>query len=261
MSSLNPASWTPYLWLLVINLTALFPPLLIANEPVTVKSGLYQTAVTELYTSEGCSSCPPADRWLKQLIKVPSTELNNLALAFHVDYWDYIGWTDIYANPTYTNRQRHLARMNQQNSIYTPEFFVNGSEARGTQSVINKIQSSNKVLSKVDLELTFQQQNNDISINLSSKLDPKRYYLVRFVVYENNLSSRVEKGENAGKNLHHHRVVRYLSPKKTLTAEITHRIKINPEWNINQLGVGAFALSKSGHHVQAVSGLLTPSLK
>jgi len=259
MSSLNPTRWIPYLWLLAISLTALFPSLLIANEPVTVKSGLYQTAVIELYTSEGCSSCPPADRWLNQLTKVPSNELDKLILAFHVDYWDYIGWKDSYANPAFTNRQRHLARLNQQNSVYTPEFFVNGSEARGTQSVVNKIQSSNKALSTIDMKLTFQQQNNNIVINLSSQFEPEGLTLVRFVVYENNLSSQVERGENTGKNLHHQRVVRYLSPKKTLKPEITHHIKIKSEWSVNQLGVGAFALSQSGHHLQAVSGLLTPS--
>jgi len=88
-----------------------------------------------------------------------------------VDYWDYIGWKDIYARPSFTNRQRHLARLNQQKSIYTPEFFVNGSEARGTQSVVNKTQLSNKVLSTVDMELTSQQQKNNIVINLSSKFD------------------------------------------------------------------------------------------
>ena len=258
MSSFNPVSRGRYLWLLAISLTALFSPLLIANEPVTVKSGLYQTAVIELYTSEGCSSCPPADRWLNQLTKVPSNELDKLILAFHVDYWDYIGWKDIYANPAFTNRQRHLARLNQQNSVYTPEFFVNGSEARGTQSVVNKIQSSNKVLSTIDMELTLQQQNNNIVISLASKFDPTILNLVRFVVYENNLSSNVEKGENAGKNLHHQRVVRYLSPKKTLKPESSHSIQIKPEWNVNQLGVGAFVQSKSGRHIQAVSGLLTP---
>ncbi|MCP4075983.1 MAG: DUF1223 domain-containing protein [Gammaproteobacteria bacterium] len=257
MSSLYPASWAHYLWLLGISLTALFSPQLSANEAVTVKSGLYQTAVIELYTSEGCSSCPPADRWLNQLTKVPSNELDKLVLAFHVDYWDYIGWKDIYARPSFTNRQRHLARLNQQKSIYTPEFFVNGSEARGTQSVVNKTQLSNKVLSTVDMELTFQQQKNNIVINLSSKFDPELLAFVHFVVYENNLSSQVKRGENAGKHLQHQQVVRYLSPKKSLTPEITHNIKIQPEWNLNQLGVGAFALSKSGPHIQAVSSQLT----
>lgn len=258
MSSLKPIYWAKYLWLFVISLTALLAQSLLASEAITVKSGVYQTAVIELYTSEGCSSCPPADRWLNQLTKIPTKELNKLILAFHVDYWDYIGWKDIFANPAHTNRQRHLARLNQQNSVYTPEFFVNGLEARGTQRVINKIQSTNKILSTIDLALTFQQQDNKILLTLSSQFDPEFLKFVRFVVYENNLSSQVEKGENAGKNLHHQQVVRYLSPKKTLKSKISHQIKIKPEWNVSQLGVGAFVQSKSGTHFQAVSSLLTP---
>ncbi|NNE62941.1 MAG: DUF1223 domain-containing protein, partial [Gammaproteobacteria bacterium] len=68
-----------------------------ASETITVNSQSNKTAVVELYTSEGCSSCPPADRWLEALIATASGELDVLALAFHVDYWDYIGWKDRFA--------------------------------------------------------------------------------------------------------------------------------------------------------------------
>lgn len=238
--------------LLIISLQLTWISTISANEPITVSSGKYQTAVFELYTSEGCSSCPPADRWFNELVKIPENELDVLALAFHVDYWDYIGWKDKYANPAYTNRQRHLARMNQQSSIYTPEFFVNGTEARGTRSVVQKILSSNRVLSNVDLELTLQQQNNNILINLSSQFDPERTQLVRFVVFENHLSSDVKRGENAGRQLHHQQVVRYLSPKKELQTEISHSIMLKPEWKQANLGIGALVSAKNGDYLQAV---------
>lgn len=246
--------------LLLISLLALLTPPLLANEAVSVKSGKYQTAVLEFYTSEGCSSCPPADQWLNQLIQLPQTELDVLALAFHVDYWDYIGWKDKFANPAYTNRQRHLARLNQQSSVYTPEFFVDGIEARGTRSVLDKIQISNKTLSTVQLELTLQEKNNNILLTLASQFSSDHQPpLVRFVVYENHLRSNVIRGENAGSELHHQRVVRFLGPKKTLQPEISQSITIKPQWNKGQLGIGALILSSDGDYLQAVYSPLNPS--
>jgi len=94
---------------------------LYAAEILSVVSSPQQTAVVELYTSEGCSSCPPADQWLEALIEVPKEELDVLALAFHVDYWDYLGWQDRFGSAKHTHRQRRLGANNQQRSIYTPE--------------------------------------------------------------------------------------------------------------------------------------------
>ena len=79
-----------------------------AVEKITTLSNGQQTALVELYTSEGCSSCPPADRWFQALIELPREEVDVLALAFHVDYWDYLGWKDRFGSPKNTSRQRHL---------------------------------------------------------------------------------------------------------------------------------------------------------
>lgn len=246
----GPRFWSVILLSLVIS------PIL-ANEPVTVNSGKNQTALLELYTSEGCSSCPPADRWFNQLIKVSANELDVLALSFHVDYWDYIGWKDIYANPAYTTRQRRLARINQQSTVYTPEFFVNGIEARGTQSVLEKISSTNKLESDVGLKLSFHQQKNKILLQLSSEFDSKQNPLVRFVVYENNLTSDVKRGENAGKTFNHQRVVRFLSPRQKLQPEISYSINVDSQWNVQNLGVAALVQTKNGEFLQTVYSQLS----
>jgi len=76
-----------------------------------IKSGETKASVVELYTSEGCSSCPPADKFLSRLGKTEESDMI-IPLAFHVDYWDYIGWKDPYANANYTQRQRVVARIN-----------------------------------------------------------------------------------------------------------------------------------------------------
>jgi len=83
-----------------------------AADPIVVNSGERQTAVLELYTSEGCSSCPPADRWLSTLVGTAQPELDVLALAFHVDYWNYLGWKDRFSSADYTKRQRELGANN-----------------------------------------------------------------------------------------------------------------------------------------------------
>ena len=80
--------------------------------------------VVELYTSQGCSSCPPADAYLEELAQEPGV----IALALHVDYWDYLGWKDEFANPDFTDRQKTYATANGSNTIYTPQMVVAGTD-------------------------------------------------------------------------------------------------------------------------------------
>ena len=99
--------------------------------------------VVELYTSQGCSSCPPADEYLGELAKEPGV----IALALHVDYWDYIGWTDQFGSPKYTARQKAYARAGGSNTIYTPQMIVagvdriEGSNPEMVEGAIRKQQS------------------------------------------------------------------------------------------------------------------------
>lgn len=223
-----------------------------AESSFTVHSQPTRTAVLELYTSEGCSSCPPADQWLTQLVQLPQSELDVLALAFHVDYWDYIGWKDRFANPAYSNRQRHLARINQQDSVYTPEFFVNGSEMRGTRRIIEKLQTINQIPSSIELSLTIQPRNQAIELELDNQSSLQSPLLVRFVVFEDQLASDVKHGENAGRKLNHERVVRHFSSPQTLAPRQHYRIEIPADWNLRQLGVGALVESPDGEYLQAV---------
>lgn len=237
---------------ILLLLTICLLPSASADQHTVVKSGSHQTALLELYTSEGCSSCPPADRWLNKLVNEQDSGLDVLALAFHVDYWDYIGWTDEYADPAYTQRQRHLARINRQSTIYTPEFFVNGVEARGTNSIVTMIQSSNNTLSELELELKLTRHDKNTAIQLNCDCRSKDAQVVQFVVFENNLSSDVERGENAGRQLRHQRVVRYLSPAIPLKPENTQTIAIESQWNSQNLGYGAIVKTTRGDYVQSI---------
>lgn len=102
-----------------------------AMEPVNYESTDTQVRLIELYTSEGCYSCPPADDWIRKLKTDKRLWKEFVPTAFHVDYWDYIGWKDPFASADNTRRQHHYASVLGMRTVYTPGFFLNGKEWRG----------------------------------------------------------------------------------------------------------------------------------
>ena len=227
----------------------------IAAEPITVKSTQSRTAVVELYTSEGCSSCPPADRWLKELVSTQDDRLNLLALAFHVDYWNYLGWKDRFSDASYTSRQRLLGANNQQRTIYTPEFFVDGMETRGASKLLGRIQQANQQTAALELELKVSRDGNQLNLQLHSPCNRSTIGAVhhRYFVYENALATQVEAGENRGEYLKHEQVVRYMSKARPLNQDNRYQINIDPDWNPANIGVAVVATSPGNqHYLQAV---------
>jgi hypothetical protein len=99
--------------------------------PLQLDSGARQVTLLELFTSQGCSSCPPAERWLNGLVDDDDLWTEVVPVAFHVDYWDYLGWQDPYAATAYDERQRDYARAGRASTVYTPGFFSNGRDWRG----------------------------------------------------------------------------------------------------------------------------------
>ncbi|MBO6898876.1 MAG: DUF1223 domain-containing protein [Shimia sp.] len=159
--------------------------------------------VVELYTSQGCSSCPPADAYFhKQL----SGRDDVIALAFHVDYWDYIGWKDIHADPAYTQRQHTYARAAGHRSVYTPQMIVNGKDhVVGTHpnKVEGLIKTHLKGSSAVDLSIT--REGNQLRIKASaSKQAPMQVHVIRYKEAE---KVSIKRGENAGRVLTYSNIV------------------------------------------------------
>ena len=109
----------------LIYLLTLVSPLAFSQSFISENS---QVRLIELYTSEGCSSCPPADNWLSSLKDEPGLWSRFIPVAFHVDYWDYIGWKDSFAQASFTQRQRQYGQQNNLSSIYTPAVMLNGQE-------------------------------------------------------------------------------------------------------------------------------------
>jgi len=98
------------------------------SQEIEFSSGDKQVSLLELYTSQGCSSCPPADEWLGELKNKPGLWTEFVPVAFHVDYWDYIGWKDTFSNEEFSKRQRLHRRQGNVKVVYTPGFFLNGKE-------------------------------------------------------------------------------------------------------------------------------------
>ena len=235
----------------------------LASEKLTVESGVNQTSVVELYTSEGCSSCPPADRWFESLTTTPNQSVDMLALAFHVDYWDYIGWKDRFADPKNTSRQRQLGANNYQNSIYTPEFFVNGKEARGTRNVLAKISNNRNKPSPITLKLSVSKNQHSLMLELetTSGSAPIKNLRHRYFVYESGLTTEVKRGENAGETLNHQQVVRYMSAAFKSSASDRHSIKIDPDWQLDRVGIAALVTTPGNdQYIQAVYTPITSLL-
>ncbi|WP_170382701.1 DUF1223 domain-containing protein [Ruegeria atlantica] len=161
--------------------------------------------VVELFTSQGCSSCPPADRLLHDLVQRDDV----IGLALHVDYWDYIGWEDEYAIPGHTRRQRAYARQGERSMIYTPQMVVNGqhdvvgAQSRELDQLINAHLSA-----APEAEVKAARSGQDVTVNVTPiELDEDEVYDVRLVQYSPMRHASIRRGELAGHELDYANVV------------------------------------------------------
>jgi len=219
------------------------------------------TALIELYTSEGCDSCPPADRWLSTLKRGKASSSQVVALAFHVDYWDRLGWQDRYASPQFSRRQNEQVRLSGGRTVYTPQVLLSGREFRNWQdgdAYAAAVRAINARPAKATLTVKLRSDPGGAwSADLSGTTQNANV-LAYVAVYENGLSSDVAAGENRGKRLAHDSVVRdWIGPLKIVsgsgfqaTAPLPQRTGIN----YAQGGVAAFLQdATNGEILQAVA--------
>lgn len=160
--------------------------------------------VVELYTSQGCSSCPPADALLDKI-----TERDDvIPLALHVDYWDYIGWKDNFGSPQYSARQKSYARYNGHRTVYTPQMIINGTDqliGHKPMELVDLINQKSSKATPVSLNLT---RNGDhVTILAEASKAPKKPMLVQLVRYKPSETVDITRGENAGRSLHYSNIV------------------------------------------------------
>ena len=169
-----------------------------SDERVQLSSGSKQVALIELFTSEGCSSCPPADRWMSKLKADPDLWSEFTPIAFHVDYWDYIGWSDRFAQARFGDRQRRYAAEGAVGVVYTPGLFHNGSEWRGWRK--------NEAIAGEDREvgeLNLLVGGTDVSARFDAIQDNHGKLTLHVAVLGMDLETKVSAGENSARTLQH----------------------------------------------------------
>ncbi|TBR42500.1 DUF1223 domain-containing protein [Marinomonas agarivorans] len=181
---------------------------LIVFIPQTVSGQTFQTGTTaptviELYTSEGCSSCPPADRFLADFAKQEDPFQSVIPLAYHVDYWNYIGWDDRFSRPEYSSRQRQHVREGHTSQVYTPGFVVNNKEWRAWFRGNRQVPQNQGAAGQLSAEL----KNGILQAQYTGHPSVKGPYLLHVAYLGMGITTQVKAGENRGRTLNHDYVV------------------------------------------------------
>lgn len=160
--------------------------------------------VVELYTSQGCSSCPPADAFLASLAEDPGV----IPLALHVDYWDYIGWADKFANPKFTDRQKAYAHAEGSRTIYTPQFII-GGEGRVVGNSPGEVAA--RIVDAMNddgaVQLWLERKGDQVTIRAVADAPQRKPMRVQLVRYTPSETVSIERGENAGHQITYHNIV------------------------------------------------------
>lgn len=187
--------------LAILTTAATLPALATAADTCSVRSAGAAPLVVELYTSEGCNSCPPADRWLSTL----KGRADVVSLAFHVDYWDRLGWKDRFASPAWTQRQQEVVPRSGARFSYTPQVLVNGRDYRQWPSLPA---ASRTAGAAVELQIERDGAGYVARVAGAGARELSGYWAVT----EDGHRTQVKSGENAGVALEHDAVVRELQP-------------------------------------------------
>ena len=247
--------------LALLSLLFMLPSIALGTDCIA-RSGNNTAALVELYTSEGCDSCPPADRWLSGFAgRSPSP--NVVPIAFHVDYWDYLGWKDAFAESRYSERQRDLAKAWGARAVYTPQVVLSGRDYswRGNDPgrAIEAVQAKP---ARARLEII---PDAGPSAMVRATLSPGVRVddlVLHVAITQNGLVTQVKAGENRGETLRHDFVVRDLKterrwPSADRPLETRVEFSPRPDWQTSRMSFVAFVQDvRTGEVLQALSAPL-----
>jgi hypothetical protein len=227
--------------------------------------------LVELFTSEGCSSCPPADALLQRLVETqPVTRAQIIALGEHVDYWDRLGWKDRFSSAALTSRQQVYGARFNTDSVYTPQMVVDGStefvgsDASAARRALERAVAAphGRVRVALDEGTNTSRGDRSLAVTVTASDLPREgadRADVVLAITEDRLRSDVTRGENHGRVLTHAAVVRYLAPAGEAardTAFTTHaEIPIGADWQRSHLNVVAFVQERRSRTVLAAAVL------
>ncbi len=243
---------------LTLCLTAIFfaVPVFVNAQVMSCKavSPAQTQALVEVFTSEGCSSCPPADRWLSALVQVPNQKLLAVGLSLHVDYWDYIGWKDSFAKAAYTQRQYAYARQRGVSGVYTPQIVLAGRDFRNWDSsnaFLQAVKQINDKPSRAHIEIDAKAGKLDSDVHVFFNANSDQSAQLHVVLFENALKTKVNAGENRGELLGHDRVAREFLKLESRTGQT--KVTLAKGQRIELSGLAAFMQTSSGEVLQAVA--------
>jgi hypothetical protein len=244
--------------LAVLALAAIYFSIVVAK--TTESSAPRKAVVVELFTSEGCSSCPPADELLGHLRHdLSAKNIQVIPLGFHVDYWDGLGWKDRFSSANFTQRQEQYARNLKVDGPYTPEMVVDGAvefvgnNAGQAQRTISQ-QASQLEVAAVKLNLAGSDQLT-LQIKAPASAGDAN---VMLAITEDNLSTQVGSGENGGRTLHHAAVVRELRQLGTLhqgNFETTVQLKLAKDWKPQDLHAVIFVQQGTSGKIEGAASV------
>ena len=240
---------------------SLAPPVMAEQ---TFQSGPRQVHMLELYTSEGCSSCPPAEQWFSKLIRHPRLWTALVPIALHVDYWDHLGWQDRFASAENSQRQRDYQRQGYAAAVYTPGFFWNGEEWRGWYYSLRGL------LKREPLQLDDTAEVGRLNASLDGSQMVVRFtptvairakLAAHIAVLGVGVSQQVQAGENANRTLNHNFVAikRWQHPLQARDADFQWQGELEmPALQGERLGLAIWVSSiQDARPIQATGGWLS----
>ena len=244
----------------VFVLKILGPAILHASQPISAGRTDQHAVLLELFTSEGCSSCPPADAFLKALDDAGHVDdVEIIAIEEHVDYWNRLGWTDPFSSHNWTERQERYARSFRHDGVYTPQLVVNGrsevvgSSAREARPRI--IEASKSPTAELHLSLaSLSSQSAEVTVSVEN-LPPEAHAAELWLaVTERGLASNVLRGENEGRNLTHAAILRSLTHVRARhvdagIAKATNNVALDPSWKRENLRFVVFLQEPNTLHI------------
>ena len=234
------------------SLLAVLPGLGVAAE-CSAQSGPQRVPLLELYTSEGCDSCPPADRWVSELRPRGFDAARLVVLAFHVDYWDKLGWVDRFGQARFSERQQLVNRRNGARFVYTPQLVLNGKDYRRSDDFARRLAEIARVSAKAAIRLASKPAGDRLTVTGAWSGADAPHAQGWLALYENHLSTEVKAGENRNKRLHHDFVVRDIAGPFA-SGPLSHAFMLDASWKRPHLGVASFVQdARSGDVLQALA--------
>jgi hypothetical protein len=221
--------------------------------------------LVELFTSQGCSSCPAADRVLSNIQKLyPGVKI--IPLAFHVDYWDRLGWRDPFSKAKWSERQRNYARRYWPDRVYTPQLVLDGqihvvgSKRRSVVDGLRRVSQASQKRAMIQLTASRRHRHIDANIKINVTPETKESVNIYLAITESGLVTKIPRGENSGETLANDHVVRSLETLGQLAPadrrlSLRHSVYIPPAWNLSKLRLVVFAQTKQTDRILGIESL------